>query len=562
MKPSISPRCGRGAAGLFGIILFGGVAAPPSQATTLYWDTAAGAGNGVGGSGTWSSASTNWSTTTTGDATLVAAVATDALVFQGTAGTMTVSGAKNAASWTVNTTGYTFASSGARNLQGPITLANSVNLTLAGTVSGDSLGFNSSTTGTSGGTGSAVTLANTLGAFTLDLRNTSFLGASAPIIITASGAATSTTIGNSTGTGYVNATIANSSSVPLTLASGVSGATSGTLVVNGKISGTQAVIFSTMNGGATFGRIELSAANDYTGETRFNGVAGAAQSTTVGLVKLTTSNAISTVSNVIMGYSSGKGENLDLAGKNQALASLTSNAGGTGSIFNSAVGTSTLTISGAATTGSFGLAISDGADATRKVALTRSGTGTTTLTNTSTYSGATTVTGGKLVIDGNISTSSLTSVSGTGTLGGSGTVGAATILAGGTLAPGNSIGTLNFSQTLTLAGTSNFEVDPTLGLGLNADRANVASGVTYGGTLNVTYAGLSTDFANGMMFNLFDAGSFAGTFATLNLPTLAGGLTWQNDLASNGSITVVPEPPAAMVAGGLGLLALLRRRRI
>ncbi|MEY3898523.1 MAG: hypothetical protein RLZZ214_4045 [Verrucomicrobiota bacterium] len=545
---------------VLGLIVVGLASSPISQAADRYWDTSGGLSNGVGGAGAWTASSTTWSTTPTGDATLVTASQTaDALIFQGTAGTVIFGASLNAASLAFNTTGYTFASNAtARNLQGPITLAAGVNLTFTSTINGGGLGFNSGTTTISGTTGSTLTLDNTKGAFTFDLRNFSTLGSTAPITITASGDATSTTIGNSASLGSINAAIANSSAVPLTLSSArTSGTTDTRLIVNGRISGSQGVIFSA----GTLGRVELGNTNDYVGETRFTGIAGADKSTTVGLVKLNVNNAISTVSDVVMGYSSGKGENLDLAGKNQTISSLTSNEGGTGSIFNSSTTTSTLTINGAATSGSFGLQITDGADSSRKVALTRSGTGTTTLANNAnTYTGATNVTGGKLVVDGNISTSILTSVSGTGTLGGTGTIGAATILAGGTLAPGNSIGTLNFSQTLTLAGVSNFEVDPTLGMGLNADRVNVTSAVTYGGTLNVTYAGSSADFTNGMLFNLFDAGSFAGTFGNLSLPILSDGLTWRNDLASNGSITVVPEPRTALLLGGLGMLVLLRRR--
>lgn len=188
----------------------------------------------------------------------------------------------------------------------------------------------------------------------------------------------------------------------------------------------------------------------------------------------------------------------------------------------------------------------------------QTGTGTLVLNGTSTYTGATTVSAGTLLVNGSL-TSAVTVQSG-GTLSGPGTVGATTVLAGGTFAPGSSIGTMNFSQTLSLAGTSNFEIDPTLGLGLNADLANVTSGVTYGGTLNVTYGGSSSDFTNGMLFNLFDASSFTGTFGTLNLPALTGGLTWQNDLLSNGTITVIPEPNVAALLGGLSTLCLLRRR--
>lgn len=191
----------------------------------------------------------------------------------------------------------------------------------------------------------------------------------------------------------------------------------------------------------------------------------------------------------------------------------------------------------------------------------QTGTGTLVLKGVNTYTGATAVNAGTLLVNGSLASGSAVTVDTGGTLGGTGTVGGATtILAGGTLAVGNSIGKMNFSQTLSLAGISNFEIDPTLALGLNADLANVTGGVTYGGTLNVTYGGLSSNFANGMLFNLFDASAITGSFSAINLPTLSGGLTWQNDLATNGSITVVPESSAALL-GGLGMLCLLRRRR-
>jgi autotransporter-associated beta strand protein len=192
----------------------------------------------------------------------------------------------------------------------------------------------------------------------------------------------------------------------------------------------------------------------------------------------------------------------------------------------------------------------------------KAGAGTLEITsNSNTYTGNTTVGAGTLVINGNISTSALTTVNSGGTLSGTGTVGKASVAAGGILAPGNSIGTLNFSDTLNLTGISNFEIDPLLALGLNADRANVTNGLTYGGTLNVVYSGSSTNFASGMAFNLFDASTFTGSFATLNLPSLSDGLTWQNDLATNGSLSVIPEPNSAMLLGALGVLGAFRRRR-
>ncbi|MCF7734384.1 MAG: hypothetical protein K9N23_22065, partial [Akkermansiaceae bacterium] len=67
--------------------------------------------------------------------------------------------------------------------------------------------------------------------------------------------------------------------------------------------------------------------------------------------------------------------------------------------------------------------------------------------------------------------------------------------------------------------------------------------------------------ANGNTFNLFDWGSSSGAFASVTLPDLDPGLEWDRDsLYVNGQLSVIPEPTAALL-GGLGMLALLRRRR-
>ena len=193
--------------------------------------------------------------------------------------------------------------------------------------------------------------------------------------------------------------------------------------------------------------------------------------------------------------------------------------------------------------------------------IAKSGAGTMVLSGNNSYNGATTVAAGVLVVNGDISSSSLTTVDGGAKLGGTGTVGNTTV--NGTLAPGNSIGTLNVSGSLTLAGIADCEIDPTQGSGLNraADLVNATGGITYGGALNVTYGGPASDFTNGMVFNLFDASSISGAFSSLNLPALVGGLSWQDNLSTNGTLAVVPEPTAALL-GGLGLmLAFVRRRR-
>ncbi len=169
------------------------------------------------------------------------------------------------------------------------------------------------------------------------------------------------------------------------------------------------------------------------------------------------------------------------------------------------------------------------------------------------------VNSGKLLVNANVTTGGVSVASG-GTLAGSGTVGATTV--DGTFAPGNSIGTITIGGLLDLNGTSNFEIDPNLGIGFNrsSDLASASGAVSYGGILNVLYGGSSSDFTSGMVFNLFDATSFTDGFSTINLPSLTGGLSWENNLLSNGTLVVIPEPSAALL-GGLGVLALLRRRR-
>ena len=224
-----------------------------------------------------------------------------------------------------------------------------------------------------------------------------------------------------------------------------------------------------------------------------------------------------------------------------------------------------------------------GGDAAIDGGLVKNGVGTLTLTGQNTYTGATTVHAGTLALGtgGSIANSGQIVVGDAGSsgakldatalpglaigtaqeLGGIGTVDVGSgkaLTINGTLAPGNSIGTLIINGDLVLAGVSDFEINPA---GVLADLADVSGNLTYGGTLNVSNIGGSLQWGN--TFDLFDwGGALSGGFSSVVLPALPNpNWSWQNNLLTDGTITVVPEPATTI---GLSLLlcgALLRRRR-
>ena len=214
-----------------------------------------------------------------------------------------------------------------------------------------------------------------------------------------------------------------------------------------------------------------------------------------------------------------------------------------------------------------------------KIALTKTGAGTWVLGGNNTYTGNTTVSEGTLVINGSTSSTSLVTVASGATLAGIGTIGANTTVSG-FLKPGNSPGVLNFNASLTLTNSAATTIEVNgLNRGSDYDGIDVGGDLAYGGTLALD---LGVLFGVGSYsFDLFDfttegspsalsgvtlAGLYSGSLTESVLGSGIWGLssgsnTWTfTEGTGDLNLIVIPEPRAALL-GGLGLLALLRRRR-
>jgi hypothetical protein len=76
---------------------------------------------------------------------------------------------------------------------------------------------------------------------------------------------------------------------------------------------------------------------------------------------------------------------------------------------------------------------------------------------------------------------------------------------------------------------------------LTNDSATVTGTLTYGGSLIVT--NLGGTLAAGDTYKLFNFSGSSGSFASVTLPPLAGGLGWTNKLSVDGSIGVIAVGP-------------------
>jgi autotransporter-associated beta strand protein len=337
-------------------------------------------------------------------------------------------------------------------------------------------------------------------------------------------------------------------------------------IVSGKITGAGNFAVANNSGDVATAAIRISNTdNDYAGSTTISG----------GILQLGASNVIPNASNLTMSLAGSLKPTLDLNGFNETIGSLASTAT-TADIFNnSGSGTSVLSVGANNASASFAGSIkdNDGVATGGTVALTKLGSGTQTLTGDSTYTGATNVNAGTLVVNGNISTSNFTVADGA-TISGSGTVGALTIQSGGFVNAGNSPGILN-TGNYSQAGTLVAEITG-LTAGTQHDQINVTGTVTLSGALDLQFSASPDYVLNSMIFLILNDGvdAVSGTFSGLAQGATAasfGGFDWIISYEANSSgssftggndvaLRAIPEPSTALL-GGLGVLALLRRRR-
>jgi fibronectin-binding autotransporter adhesin len=183
-------------------------------------------------------------------------------------------------------------------------------------------------------------------------------------------------------------------------------------------------------------------------------------------------------------------------------------------------------------------------------AVTKTASGSVTLAGANTYSGNTTVSAGTLLIGNTNAGTGSVAVNSGGTLGGNGAIsGAVTVASGGSLALG--LSTLTINNNLSLAGNVSVSVNKSL-TPANGMAAVSGTLTTTGGS--VTVSNLGSALAAGDTFQLFSQAVSGG--AAMTVSGGGAGVVWNNNLALNGTISVVsvtapkPQITQAQISNG------------
>lgn len=554
------------------------------RATDLYWDANGdGSDSNYGGDGVWDSSTPNWNTSADiGSGSLQAWPGTsdyEARFLLGTSGNITVDGTVNVmgTNW-----GLTFGQSA-----GSFTTGSS-NYTLSGGTLDVQVANNFGFIINQGGSSSSTTINSTLNLFgnatggftqrmligggsitvgdivnTASVTNTQLFrieGNAANSVIHFSGDITKT------GTGAIKLQLgrnSDSNSAEYILSGNNTGLGSSFEIYRG--------IVTLNNSGAIGGAGTINLNNASTG----TGTSADTIQLLIGTAGVNINKNIS-----ILNISSGDTSDVRVLGGSHTSG--TSTFSGTinlGTFASSGTGASLQITAASGGTVNFSNTISDGSNS---VPIIKVGGGTVKFSRSSgnTYDGGTTVSEGTLLVTN-------TSNSGTGTgavmvasgavLGGTGFIAPSidnSVTVSGTVAVGDGASASAFSistsglGSLSFGAGSDVELELFTNTLLGADRLVTVGVVNFDSdvTLNLLNTGALT-LAEGDSFDLFDWGSAPiGSFATLNLPTLDGGLTWDtSDLYSGGliSVTAVPEPAyfALLTAVSMGGVVFWRRRR-
>ena len=193
--------------------------------------------------------------------------------------------------------------------------------------------------------------------------------------------------------------------------------------------------------------------------------------------------------------------------------------------------------------------------------ITKSGTGNLTLNGANTYTGATVVSAGTLYVNGSLNGTSGTTIASNATLGGTGDIltGTVSFSGAGAINAGNSVGELGVSAADLTGGTLVVEYDTAT---INLIDLFSVSGLLdiSGSTVNFDLLGTGLDGTSTYTFATY--GSLTGGSFSL-VSDLPSGYLIDYGTGTNSSISLVPVPePRSALLGGLGVLLLLRRRRV